>query len=69
MKQAKADFRISQRRNGRWMVTKKGGKVINGDEKLNALVAAGKLKAPAKKAAEPAAEEASSEAAPSGDES
>jgi len=59
---AKGELRIAKRRNGRWLVTKKGGKAVNGEEKLNALIAAGKLKAPAKKAA-PAPEGDSAETA------
>ncbi len=37
-------YKISQRRNGKFMVTKRGGKIIHGEEKVKILQDAGKLK-------------------------
>lgn len=48
-------FKIKQKANGRFLVTKRGGGVINGEEKVKILQEAGKikkLKAKAKPAAE-----------------
>ncbi len=56
MKKAPA-FKIKQRGNGRFVVTKRGGGVVNGEEKVKILVDAGKLKK-LKAKAKPAAEEA-----------
>ncbi len=59
MKKAPA-FKIKQRGNGRFVVTKRGGGVINGAEKVKILQDAGKLKK-MKAKAKPAAD---GEAAP-----
>lgn len=37
-------FKIKQRGNGRFVVTKRGGGVINGEEKVKILQEAGKIK-------------------------
>ena len=42
-------YRIKKKRNGRYMVTLKGGKRINGDDKLRVLVEKGLIKAAAPK--------------------
>ncbi len=59
MAAAKSEYRFSEKRNGKFIVRKKGGKMVNGEEKTKALIQAGKvkkLKAKAKPAADAAAE-------------
>jgi hypothetical protein len=68
-----AAYKIKKKKNGRFSVVKKGGKTINGEEKLKILIEAGIVKqampkpapveeAPAEEAAAPAeAEEAAEE--------
>lgn len=49
------NLQVKKKRNGRYLVKKRGGGVVNGDAKVQALVDAGVLKPQTKKAA-PAAE-------------
>lgn len=51
-----AEYSVLERRDGRYAVKSKNGKMINGDDKVAILVAESLVKAP-----EPKAEEASSE--------
>ncbi len=61
---AKKDYKINKRRDGRYeVISRSTGKNLNGDAKVEALVAEGLVKAVAKKAEEAPAEEASAEAA------
>lgn len=65
MAAAQKEYRIKKKKNGRYMVCLKGGKKINGEEKLRVLVEKGLVKAalPKPKAVEEApAEEAAAEA-------
>ena len=39
-----SDYKVVKRRNGRFAVRKRGGGLINGEEKTKALQAAGKVK-------------------------
>ena len=57
------EFTIVKRRDGRFAVTGKKGKPVNGDEKVAILQAEGYLAKPEPKAEEPAAEEEAAEGA------
>lgn len=50
MKKA-ADFKITKKKNGRFLVKKRGGGTINGDAKTKILIDTGTIKAKMKKAA------------------
>ncbi len=62
MKKA-ADLQLTQKRNGKWAVKKRGGGLLNGEEKLKFLAEAGKIKLPTPKKVETPAEEAPAEEA------
>lgn len=53
-------YKISTKKSGRFMVTKRGGGLINGEEKTKILLEAGKIKKLKPKAKEAAADEAKS---------
>lgn len=65
MKLAKktAEYIVLERADGRYAVKGADGKFINGDDKVNILIAEGLRKAPEPKPAEPEAEEAPEESA------
>ena len=50
------DYSLVSKRNGRWAVRKKGGKLLSGEEKFKILIAEGKMKEQKKKEEAPAAE-------------
>lgn len=58
MKKA-ADLQLVQKRSGKWCVKKRGGGYLSGDDKVNFLADAGKIKKPNPRKVEeaPAAEE------------
>ena len=62
---AKKAYKLNKRRDGRYeVISRANGKNINGDAKLEILVAEGLVKAPVKKVEEAPAEEAAAEEAP-----
>lgn len=46
-----SNVRVAKKRNGRYLVKKRGGGLLNGEAKVQALVEAGVLKPQVKKAA------------------
>ena len=51
-----SDYKIEKRRNGRFVVKKRGGGLLHGEEKTKVLQAAGKVKVLTPKAKEAPAE-------------
>lgn len=59
---AKADaYKVQKKRNGRYTVTKRGGGLVNGMDKVKVLLDKKLIKTGLPKAPEPPAEEASAE--------
>ena len=50
-KSARKEHKIIKRKDGRFAVQVRGGKSVNGEEKIKVLAEAGLIKAPAKKSA------------------
>lgn len=58
-----ASYKIQKKKNGRYAVYLKGGKTVNGEEKLKILVDAGVVKQPAPKKKEAVEDVADEQAA------